>query len=169
MFQFFSFKFQWAGSEGCGRESRTAVGSGVGCWFRIPGIYPCVPSIPVKNQKKLLYFLVWNLNWNWNWDWSWNDFRECEKLYGCLCILYCTYRAGLRTLHRYGTKYTNLPRVFDIISSHSNFNPNSNSKLNSKMKNKKVFFLFFVGLHLAANIPNNVSLSGSPYSSKFGM
>ena len=49
------------------------------------------------------------------------------------------------------------PRVFDIISSHSNFNPNSNSKLNSKIKNKKVF-LFFVGLHLAANIPNNVSL-----------
>ena len=47
------------------------------------------------------------------------------------------------------------PRVFDIISSHSNFNPNSNSKLNSKIKNKKVF-LFFVGLHLAANIPNNV-------------
>ena len=63
---------------------------------RIPGIYPCVRSIPVKNKKKLFYFLVWNLNWNWNWNWdgSWNDLRECQKLWGGLCILYRTYTGG---------------------------------------------------------------------------
>ena len=36
--------------------------------------------------------------------------------------------------YNYNTKYTSLPRVFDTPSSHSNFNPNSNSKLNSKIK-----------------------------------
>ena len=49
-----------------------------------------------KIKKKLFYFLVWNLNWNWNWNWdgSWNDLRECQKLWGGLCILYCSYRGG---------------------------------------------------------------------------
>ena len=31
---------------------------------------------------------------NWDWDWSWNDLRECQKLWGGLCILYCSYRGG---------------------------------------------------------------------------
>ena len=50
----------------------------------------------MKNKKKLFYFLVWNLNWNWNWNWdgSWNDLRECQKLWGGLCILYRTYTGG---------------------------------------------------------------------------
>ena len=45
-----------------------------------------------KIRKK--YFLVWYFNWNWNWNWdgSWNDLRECQKLWGGLCILYRTYR-----------------------------------------------------------------------------
>ena len=53
-------------------------------------VYPC------ETKKKLFYFLVWNLNWNWNrnWDGSWNDLRECQKLWGGLCILYRTYRVG---------------------------------------------------------------------------
>ena len=46
--------------------------------------------------RYLLYFLFWNFNWNWDWgwDWSWNDLRECQKLWGGLCILYCSYRGG---------------------------------------------------------------------------
>ena len=40
----------------------------------------------------------------------------------------------------YNTKYTSLPRVFDTPSSHSNFNPNPNSKLNSNIKNKKILY-----------------------------
>ena len=44
----------------------------------------------------IIYLLVWNLNWNWiwNWDGSWNDLRECQKLWGGLCILYRTYTGG---------------------------------------------------------------------------
>ena len=47
--------------------------------------------------RMVFYFLVWNLNlnwnwnWNWNWDGSWNDLRECQKLWGGLCILHRTY------------------------------------------------------------------------------
>ena len=74
--------------------------------------------------------------------WSWNDLRECQKLWGGLCILYCSYRGGLRPPYKYGTKYASLPRVFDTPSSHSNFNPNPNSNLNSKTKIKKKFLLF---------------------------
>ena len=112
---------------------------------------------PVKNKKIFFMFLFWNLNWNWNWDWdwSWNDLRECQKLWGGLCILYRTCRhEGLSqtspfspTWHlalgilvreaksppiSYEAKYTSLPRVFDTPSSHSNFNSNSNPNLNSK-------------------------------------
>ena len=55
-------------------------------------IYPC------EKYKKLFYFSIWNLNWNWNWNWdgSWNDLRECQKLWGGLCILCRTYRLILR-------------------------------------------------------------------------
>ena len=51
-------------------------------------IYPC--------EEKNKTFLVWNLNWNWNWNWdgSWNDLRECQKLWGGLCILHRTYTGG---------------------------------------------------------------------------
>ena len=61
---------------------------------RIPRIYPCVRSIPVKNEKKLFYFLVWHLSWNWNWDGSWNDLRERPKLWGGFGILYYNYTGG---------------------------------------------------------------------------
>ena len=47
-------------------------------------------------KKRLFYFSIRNLNWNWNrnWDGSWNDLRECQKLWGGLCILYRTYTGG---------------------------------------------------------------------------
>ena len=47
-------------------------------------------------KKKLNYFLVYDWKWNCNWHWSWNDLRECQKLWGGLCILYCSYKGGLR-------------------------------------------------------------------------
>ena len=50
----------------------------------------------MKNVEKLFYLLTWNFNWDWNWNchWSWNDLRECQKIWGGLCILYCMYRGG---------------------------------------------------------------------------
>ena len=97
-----------------------AVGQVAKNTVRIPGIYPCVRSIPVKNKKKLFYFLVWNLNWNWNWDGSWNDLRECQKLWGGLCILYRTYTGGEAPPYNYNTKYTSPLRFFDTPSIDSN-------------------------------------------------
>ena len=111
-----------------------AIQSTMSC-IRIPGIYPCVRSIPVKNKKKL-FFLVWNFNWNWNWDWSWNDLRECQKLWGGLCILHRTYTGGEAPATT-TIKYTSLHRVLDTPSSHSNFNPHPNSNSNLKSNIKK--------------------------------
>ena len=48
----------------------------------------------MKNKKNIFILLVWNSNWNWNWDGSWNDLRECQKLWGGLCILHRTYNGS---------------------------------------------------------------------------
>ena len=72
---------------------------------------------------------------NRDWDWSWNDLRECQKLWGGLCILYRTYTVGeappLTTIQNTQASRA-LPRVFDTPSRHSNFNSNSNPNLNSQ-------------------------------------
>ena len=98
--------------------------------------------MPVK--QKLFYFLVWNLNWkwNWNWDWRWNDLTECQKLWRGLCILHWSYKGDFAP--RISKVQNTQAWVFDTPSSHSNFHPssNSNSNLNSKLKDKKVFFIF---------------------------
>ena len=66
--------------------------------FDTPSSHSNFNSNSKKNKrffvKKLFYISVWNLNWNWNWDESWNDLRECQKLWGCLCILHRTYTGG---------------------------------------------------------------------------
>ena len=84
------------------------------------------------------FLWIWNLDWDWNWNGSWNDLRECQKLWGGLCVLQYSYGGGLRALYKYGAKYTSLPRVFDTPSSHSNFNSNPN--LNSKFTKCNEFY-----------------------------
>ena len=60
----------------------------------------------------------------WNWSWSWHELREYPKLWGGLCILYCSYTVAFAPPYKYGTKYTSLTRVLGTPSSHSNFNSN---------------------------------------------
>ena len=97
---------------------------------------------------------------NRNCNWSWNDLRECQKLWGGLCILHCSCEGGLRPPYKYGAKYISLPRVFDTPSSHSNFHPNSNSNsnLNSKLKNKKVFYVFILEFRLELELELGLKL-----------
>ena len=85
------------GPKGRAMHTTTGVIRDIKCWRTDATWSESPESIPVFGlslwKKKLFYFLVWNWNWNWNWnwDWSWNDLRECQKLWGGLCILHRPY------------------------------------------------------------------------------
>ena len=63
-------------------------------------------------------------------------------IHQCTCILHSDWTGGASPPVQVRCKIHQHPRVFETPSSHSNFNPNSSSNLDSKLKNTKVFFHF---------------------------